>query len=152
MNKKAAWILFALLTLTVVLLEVLCARLAYQTLGEIVSAVYGLLVVLNFIPLLLFFRHRTAAALIALALALVIIPYQLILADRLWRAQAGHQRLQVVNATEGPVQVQLAQFNVQLQPGQAQLFDAPFASYLAPGVHWLRVTGGNGPEIWLMSN
>ncbi len=62
---------------------------------------------------------------------------------------AGHQRLQVVNATTTPVQVQLAQFNVPLQPGQAQLFDAAFGSYLAPGVHWLRVTAGNGPEIWL---
>lgn len=64
----------------------------------------------------------------------------------------GHQRLQVVNATNGPVQVQLAQFVVQLQPDQAQIFDAAFASYLAPGVHWLRVTGGSGPEIWLISN
>ena len=64
----------------------------------------------------------------------------------------GHQCLQVVNATDGPAQVQLAQFNVQLQPGQAQLLDAPFASYLAPGVHWLHITGGNGSEIWLTSN
>ena len=63
-----------------------------------------------------------------------------------------HQRLQVINATEGSVEVQLAQFTVQLQPGQAQLFAASFASYLAPGVHWLRVTGGNGPEIWLTGN
>jgi len=64
----------------------------------------------------------------------------------------GNQRLQVVNATDGPAQVQLAPFNVQLQPGQAQLFDASFGSYLAPGVHWLRTTGGNGPEIWLIGN
>jgi hypothetical protein len=63
-----------------------------------------------------------------------------------------HQRLQVVNVTEGPVQVQLAQFDAQLQPEQAQLFDAPFESYLAPGVHWLHVTGGNSPEIWLTGN
>ncbi len=63
----------------------------------------------------------------------------------------GNQRLQVVNATAAAVQVQLAQFNVQLQPGQAQLFDAPSGSYLAPGVHWLRVIGGNAPEIWLMA-
>lgn len=62
----------------------------------------------------------------------------------------GNQRLQVVNATNGPVQVQLAQFIVQLQPDQAQLFDASFASYLAPGVHWLHVTGGHAPEIWLL--
>ncbi len=63
-----------------------------------------------------------------------------------------NQRLQVVNTTDGPVQVQLAHFNVQLQPSQALLFDAAFGSYLAPGVHWLRVTGGNGPEIWLTGN
>lgn len=65
---------------------------------------------------------------------------------------AGHQRLQVVNTTDASVQVQLAQFNVQLQPGQAHFFDASFASYLAPGVHWLRVTSGSGPEIWLEGN
>ena len=64
----------------------------------------------------------------------------------------GNQRLQVINATAGSVQVQLAQFDVQFQPGQMQLFDASFASYLAPGVHRLRVTGGSGPEIWLMGN
>lgn len=63
----------------------------------------------------------------------------------------GDQRLQVANATDGMVQVQLAQFNVQLQPGQAQLFDALFGLHLAPSVHWLRVTGGNAPEIWLMN-
>jgi hypothetical protein len=64
----------------------------------------------------------------------------------------GNQRLQVVNATDATVQVQLAQFNVQLQPGQAQFFNASFGSYLAPGVHWLRTTGGSGPEIWLIGN
>jgi hypothetical protein len=63
----------------------------------------------------------------------------------------GSQRLQVVNATAAAVQVQLAQFNIQLQPEQAQLFDAPSGSYLAPGVHRLRVIGGHAPEIWLMT-
>ncbi len=93
MNKKAEWVLFALLMITLILLEALCARLAYETLGEVMSTVYGLLVTLNLIPLVLFLRHRTAATLIALALALVIIPYQLILADRLWRAQAEAERI-----------------------------------------------------------
>jgi hypothetical protein len=88
MNKKTEWILFILLMITLILLEALCARLAYETLGEIMSTVYALLVILNLIPLLLFFRHRTTATLIAVVLALVIIPYQLILADRLWRTQA----------------------------------------------------------------
>ena len=61
----------------------------------------------------------------------------------------GDQRLQVFNSTDAPVQVQLAQFDVQFQPEQAELFDAALGSYLAPGVHWLQVTGGNAPEIWL---
>ncbi len=64
----------------------------------------------------------------------------------------GTQRLQVVNATDATVQVTLAQFNVQVQPGQAQLFDAPFGSYLAPGVHLVRVIGGSGPEVWLVGH
>ncbi len=88
MNKKAEWILFALLMITLILLEALCARLAYETLGEIMSTVYALLLVLNLVPLGLAVRNRAAAALVDVALALVIIPYQLILADRLWRAQA----------------------------------------------------------------
>ena len=88
MNKKAEWILFALLMLTVILLELHCARLAYETLGGIMSTIYALLVMLNLIPLLLFYRYQTAATLIAVMLALVIVPYQLILAGRLWRVQA----------------------------------------------------------------
>ena len=93
MNNKTKWGLFGLLMIALILLEALCARLAYETLGEIMSTVYALLVALNLIPLLLFFRHRTAAVLIALALALIIIPYQLILADRWQRAQAEAERI-----------------------------------------------------------
>ena len=88
MNKKVEWVLFSLLMITLILLEALCARLAYQTLGEIMSTVYALLVVLNLVPLWLATRSRAAAALVAATLALLIIPYQLLLADRLWRVQA----------------------------------------------------------------
>jgi hypothetical protein len=93
MSKKAEWMLFAWLMITLISLEVLCARLAYETLGEITSTVYGAAVALNLVPLLLFFRHRAAAVSSALMLALVIIAYQLILADRLWRAQAEADRV-----------------------------------------------------------
>ena len=88
MNKNTEWILFVLFMITVILLEALCARLAYETLGEIMSTIYVLLVLLNLVPLGLAVRNRAAAALVAVALALAIIPYQLVLADRLWRALA----------------------------------------------------------------
>lgn len=61
----------------------------------------------------------------------------------------GNQRLQIFNTTAAAVHVQLAQFNVEIQPGQTQLLDASVGSYLAPGVHWQDVIGGNAPEIWL---
>ena len=95
MTTKTKWILFMLLMIVLILVEIACARLAYETLGEIMSSIYAVAVALNLVPLLLFFRHRAAAVLIALALALIIIPYQLILVDRWQRAQAEADRILV---------------------------------------------------------
>ena len=93
MHKKSEAILFILLMLVLIPLEVLCAFLAYETLGEISSLVYLLLVGLNLVPIVLAFRNRITAALGAIALALAIIPYQLVLGDRLLRVQAEAARV-----------------------------------------------------------
>jgi hypothetical protein len=63
------------------------------------------------------------------------------------------QRLQVTNRTSDTLDVKLAQFAVHLAPGQTHLFDAPFGTYLAPGVHFVsasRYPGSGGAELWLL--
>jgi hypothetical protein len=62
------------------------------------------------------------------------------------------QRLTVINKTSALVQVKLAQFAVQLPPGESQTFDVAFGSYLAPGVHSISMSNygeGAGAELWL---
>ena len=93
MNKRTEVALFALLMLVVVPLEVLCALLAYETLGEIMRAIYLFLVVLNLPIVFLALRSRLAAGFCAVALAAVIIPYQVMLCDRLIRVQAEAGRI-----------------------------------------------------------
>jgi hypothetical protein len=89
MKTKTENFLFVLLLALLIPLELLCARLAYETLGEIISAFYFLSIIgLNLLFIILAFRYRAAAALGAVGLALLIIPYQIILGDRLIRVQA----------------------------------------------------------------
>jgi hypothetical protein len=93
--RKPDVLVFILLVGALVPLEVLCAFLAFHTLGEIVSGFYFLLVALNlnlvFVAIAIF--SRTLAAIGAVALGLAIIPYQLVLADRLMRVQAEVTRI-----------------------------------------------------------
>lgn len=79
--------------LVLVPLEVLCAALAYETLGAVMSRVYLLAVGINLLFILLAFRSRLAAASGVIILALVLIPYQLMLVDRLLRVQAEAARI-----------------------------------------------------------
>lgn len=91
--KKPEVLLFILLMGVLILVEILCARLAYETLGEVASGVYAVAVGVNLIFILLAVRSRTAAALGAVALALLIVPYQVVLADRLVRVQVEAARI-----------------------------------------------------------
>jgi hypothetical protein len=59
------------------------------------------------------------------------------------------QRLKVVNATKGQVQVQIGPYRAALEAGAEHIFDAPFGEYLAPGVHLVQVQPCCGPELWL---
>ena len=88
MNKKTELLLFVLLMGILVPLEVLCAYLAYETIGEIVSSLYFIGLAINLVFIVMAIRYRAVAALGAVVLGLAIIPYQLVLGHRLLRAQA----------------------------------------------------------------
>ena len=87
MNNKTEVLLFALIMAILIPLEVLCAYLAYETIGEIVSKLYFFAVAINLVFILVAIRYRAVAALGAVALGLAIIPYQLVLGHRLLRVQ-----------------------------------------------------------------
>ena len=60
------------------------------------------------------------------------------------------QRLRVVNETDVDEEVQLGPLDLVVKPGGAELLDAPFGSYLAPGVHRVLISPlGFGPELVL---
>ena len=60
------------------------------------------------------------------------------------------QRLHVANNTDEDIEVQIAGFNMRLAAGDEQSVDAPFGSYLAPGVHIMSISSlAGGAEIWL---
>lgn len=95
MFKKNDTILFLLLMAILVPLELLCAALAYHTLGEITSGIYFFLVVgLNLVCVAVAFYSRLAGALLAVLLGLAIIPYQLLLGHRFIKLQ--HESARIV--------------------------------------------------------
>ncbi len=60
------------------------------------------------------------------------------------------QKLRVVNRTDSALQLSLGRLEQTLQPQAETVLDAPFADYLAPGVHILRAEPFSGPEILLV--
>ena len=91
--KKAEVLLFVLLMGILIPVEVLCAYLAYETIGEVVSVIYFLVAGINLVFILLALRNRAVAALGAVALGIVIVPYQLVLGHRLLRVEAEAARI-----------------------------------------------------------
>lgn len=75
-------VLLALTLLAFIGLEIVSARLAFHTFGEVSSALYYLLIALNLIPLfLLIFKRQNQAAfttawVLGLGLVVAIVPYQ----------------------------------------------------------------------------
>jgi hypothetical protein len=92
MERSKRWLL-ALLMLVLVPLEVACAYLAFETLGEVTSMLYFIAVAVNLLFILLAIRRPGAAAVGAFVLGLVIIPYQAVLGQRLIRVQAEAARI-----------------------------------------------------------
>lgn len=88
-TRSETIIVFVLLLGVLIPLELLCALLAYETIGEITSSLYVIGVIgLNSLFIVMAFRYRTVATLGVVVLALFIIPYQVILGQRLLRVQA----------------------------------------------------------------
>jgi hypothetical protein len=79
--------------LVLVPLEIGCGFLAYETLGEVTSKLYFLAILLNLGFIILAIWHPTLAAVAALVLALMIVPYQYVLRDRLIRVEVEAGRI-----------------------------------------------------------
>lgn len=86
-------VLLALLALVLIVLEIVSARLAYETMGAVASTLYFLAIGINLVFLLVAIRKPTVAAVGMVLLALAIVPYQFALAQRLWRAQTEAARI-----------------------------------------------------------
>lgn len=104
MKTKTEIILFAILMASLIPLELFCGILAYETLGAVTSQVYlaGTLL-FNLAFIILAFRYRSVAILAVIVFALLIIPYQLVLGQRLLRVQAEATRI-VAYAYEQKIQ------------------------------------------------
>jgi hypothetical protein len=59
------------------------------------------------------------------------------------------QTLQVINQTQGTLQISIGDFNFPLEAGASASIDTPFGAYLEPGVHQLQVIPCCGAELWL---
>lgn len=95
MNRQRPELLpFVLILVIIVPVEVFCGLLAYETIGEVTMGLYIMtIIVFNGLLCALAFRSRTAAMIGVLVVALLIIPYQIVLADRLLRVQAEVTRI-----------------------------------------------------------
>ena len=60
------------------------------------------------------------------------------------------QRLKVINASGGQVQVHIGPYEEAIERSGEYTFDTPFGEYLAPGVHLVQVQPCCGPELWLV--
>lgn len=59
------------------------------------------------------------------------------------------QQLKVTNKTDSALDVAIGTYSGHLEPGAEYSIEAPFGTYLAPGVHLLQVLPCCGPEIVL---
>ena len=86
--KKTEMLPFLFLLGLLVPLEVMCAFLAYETLGEVDSTLYFLAVGINLVFIIMFaLKHPVIAATGVVLLGLLIVPYQLVLGHRLLQVE-----------------------------------------------------------------
>jgi hypothetical protein len=85
--------LFVLLMCILVPVEVACALLSYHTLGETAPFWYFAGIALNLVFAFIALANPRLAGMAAIVLALVIVPYQLVMGDRLLRLQAESARI-----------------------------------------------------------
>jgi hypothetical protein len=92
-GDRKEMLFFGLLVCILVPLEIACAYLAYETIGEVTNTLYFFAVGLNLLFVIVAFRYRTIATLGVVLLALAIIPYQMVLGNRLMRIQSEASRI-----------------------------------------------------------
>ncbi len=92
-STRSEVILFMLLAAILIALEVISAILAYETVGAITSYLYFVAIALNIVLLVVSVRSRLVAALGMSVLALALVPYQFMLAQRMTRVQAEAARI-----------------------------------------------------------
>lgn len=94
MKTEKLTLAFGQLFIGLFLAELLCAMLAYFTLGDLASFAYFFgVIILNSIVVALSFRYRTAAVVGAVVVALLVIPYQVMLGHRWLIVQEEADRL-----------------------------------------------------------
>ena len=85
MKKNFSALCFYGAIIFLLILEIFCASLAAETLGEIVSALYFLIITINLLPLALIVlnKYKEFSVGIIFVIGLIIIPYQLYLGHQL---------------------------------------------------------------------
>ena len=78
-------LLFVLAALVLVPVEIFCVWSSLETQGEVIEGLLRLMLGINLIPLALFWWRPQAALLVAVLLFALIVPYQLVLLNRLTR-------------------------------------------------------------------
>lgn len=80
---NTAYVYTAILSL--IITELFCAKLAFETLGEVISVLYFLIIAFNIVPLLLlvFNKLKPLAFGIIFLIGFIVVPYQFYLAQKL---------------------------------------------------------------------
>ncbi len=92
-SKSTDLVLLIVLAVTMVGLEFVAARLAYETVGAVASAIYWAAIGANLLFIPIAFRSKLLATVGIVLLGLVLIPYQFVLGERLWRVQLEASRI-----------------------------------------------------------
>lgn len=93
-TNKHHYVSFLALLGVLVLLEGVSARVAFHTVGAVFSGLMFLAIALNAVPLVMYLAHRhLLATALALALGLMMVVPQVVLAERLYALQAEAARM-----------------------------------------------------------
>jgi hypothetical protein len=91
--KYSTQVIFGLLLLVVVPMELFCGFFAFRTLGEVTSIFYFLAIAMNLPLIAVAVKRPVMGAAGATVLALLVVPYQLYLGNRLFRVQSEATRI-----------------------------------------------------------
>ncbi|WP_303316425.1 hypothetical protein Q4Q34_06360 [Flavivirga abyssicola] len=84
-NKNSLVIIFICFLSILITLEILSALFAYETIGEVTSGFYVLMIFLNIIPILLFIlKRKLLSFFITIIIGAILIPGQILLGHKLF--------------------------------------------------------------------